>query len=159
MKIAVIGGGTAGLMAAVIASEKHNVTLYERQGRVGKKLYASGNGKCNLTNTALTRENLAANDGFYNCREAKDIVSIFPILSLAAIAKADESIPPDNKNAFAPLIPAADATTSLNVAENTSYASSKETKRFLSPDKIESRSILKLPSFKDILKFLGICLI
>lgn len=77
MKIAVIGGGTAGLMAAVIASEKHNVTLYERQGRVGKKLYASGNGKCNLTNTALTRENLAANDGFYNCREARDIVSRF----------------------------------------------------------------------------------
>ena len=58
--------------------------------------------------------------------EAKDIVSIFPILSLAAIAKADESIPPDNKNAFAPLIFVADVTTSLNVAENASYASSKE---------------------------------
>ena len=35
MKIAIVGGGAAGLMAASVASEKHRVVLFERQSRVG----------------------------------------------------------------------------------------------------------------------------
>ena len=58
MKIAIVGGGAAGLMAAIVASQQHKVTVFEKQNRVGKKLYASGNGKCNLTNSVLTRQNL-----------------------------------------------------------------------------------------------------
>lgn len=77
MKIAVIGGGAAGLMAAAIASEKHNITLFERQSRVGKKLFASGNGRCNMTNSALTRDNLKLPNNFYNCARAAEIVSRF----------------------------------------------------------------------------------
>jgi len=50
--IAIIGGGAAGLMAAYAASRTHEntVILYERQARVGRKLLATGNGRCNLTN-------------------------------------------------------------------------------------------------------------
>ena len=49
--VAVIGGGAAGMMAAIeAASCGANVHLYERQARVGKKLSATGNGRCNLTN-------------------------------------------------------------------------------------------------------------
>ncbi len=49
--IAIIGGGAAGLMAAYAASRNGNrVLLYERQARVGRKLLATGNGRCNLTN-------------------------------------------------------------------------------------------------------------
>ena len=50
--IAIIGGGAAGLMAAYAASRtnEHKVILYERQARVGRKLLATGNGRCNLTN-------------------------------------------------------------------------------------------------------------
>lgn len=50
--IAIIGGGAAGLMAAVTAAEKPGcrVLLFERQARVGRKLLATGNGRCNLTN-------------------------------------------------------------------------------------------------------------
>ena len=77
MKIAVVGGGASGLMAAIVASQKHSVTVFERQSRVGKKLFASGNGKCNLTNSALTRENLQKPNDFYNCQQAKDVVSAF----------------------------------------------------------------------------------
>lgn len=77
MKIAIVGGGTAGLMAAAVASERHKVTLFERQSRVGKKIAASGNGKCNLSNACLTRENMPDIDGVYNCRLAYDIVSRF----------------------------------------------------------------------------------
>ncbi len=51
MKALVIGGGAAGMMAARTAAENgHPVTLLERQARVGRKLLATGNGRCNLTN-------------------------------------------------------------------------------------------------------------
>lgn len=50
-KIAVIGGGAAGMMAAVTAAEYGaSVTIYEKNDRVGKKLLATGNGKCNFSN-------------------------------------------------------------------------------------------------------------
>jgi predicted Rossmann fold flavoprotein len=50
-KIIVIGGGAAGLIAAISASEAGaEVTVVERMNRVGKKLLATGNGRCNLTN-------------------------------------------------------------------------------------------------------------
>ena len=64
MKILILGGGASGMMAALsAASEPHNtVTLLERQGRVGKKLMATGNGRCNLTNTRLTPANYHSAD-------------------------------------------------------------------------------------------------
>lgn len=50
-RIAVIGGGAAGLMAAYAAAKTGAaVTLLERCERVGRKLLATGNGRCNLTN-------------------------------------------------------------------------------------------------------------
>ncbi len=49
--IAVIGGGAAGMMAALeAASRGAAVTVFERQNRVGRKLSVTGNGRCNLTN-------------------------------------------------------------------------------------------------------------
>ena len=51
MKVCVIGGGAAGMMAAITAADcGHHVLLLERQARVGRKLMATGNGRCNLTN-------------------------------------------------------------------------------------------------------------
>ena len=52
MIIAVIGAGAAGMAAAITAaaSGSHDVMLFERQARVGKKLLATGNGRCNLSN-------------------------------------------------------------------------------------------------------------
>ena len=51
--IAVIGGGASGLAAALTAAQDpaNRVILFERQQRVGRKLLATGNGRCNLTNT------------------------------------------------------------------------------------------------------------
>jgi len=49
--IAVIGGGAAGLMSAVIASQsKKSVILIEKNIDLGRKILATGNGRCNLTN-------------------------------------------------------------------------------------------------------------
>ena len=50
--VAVIGGGAAGMMAAVTAaSEGTRVILLEHKDRVGKKILSTGNGRCNFTNT------------------------------------------------------------------------------------------------------------
>ena len=61
MVIGVIGGGASGMAAALAAAEneKAQVILFERQARVGRKLQATGNGRCNLTN-------LHANEGGYH---------------------------------------------------------------------------------------------
>ena len=52
MVIGIIGGGASGMAAALAAAENENVQviLLERQARVGRKLQATGNGRCNLTN-------------------------------------------------------------------------------------------------------------
>lgn len=50
-KIAVIGGGSSGLMAAIVAAQEGaQVCIFEHKDRVGKKLLSTGNGRCNFTN-------------------------------------------------------------------------------------------------------------
>ena len=50
-KVIVIGGGAAGMMAAIAAAENgHNVVLYEKNEKLGKKIYITGKGRCNVTN-------------------------------------------------------------------------------------------------------------
>ncbi len=50
-RIAVVGGGASGMMAAITAaSQGAEVTVYEAKDRLGKKILATGNGKCNYTN-------------------------------------------------------------------------------------------------------------
>ncbi len=61
--IAIIGGGASGLMAAVAAkNEDTNVTVFERTKRVGKKILATGNGRCNMTNTGAGLKNYHGKD-------------------------------------------------------------------------------------------------
>ena len=53
MRVLIIGAGASGMMAALTAVRAgHEVLLFERQARVGRKLAATGNGRCNITNTA-----------------------------------------------------------------------------------------------------------
>jgi predicted Rossmann fold flavoprotein len=53
MIVFVIGGGPAGMMAAAnAAKDGHRVTLFEKNEKLGKKLYITGKGRCNVTNVA-----------------------------------------------------------------------------------------------------------
>lgn len=59
--VVVIGGGAAGMMAAVSAAKKgHSVTLLEKNEKLGKKVYITGKGRCNLTNNCEVEELLQA---------------------------------------------------------------------------------------------------
>lgn len=49
-KVIVIGAGPAGMMAALEASKNHDVMLLEKNEKIGKKLYITGKGRCNVTN-------------------------------------------------------------------------------------------------------------
>ena len=50
MRIAVVGAGAAGLMSAATAAKTADVVLYEKNEKVGKKIYITGKGRCNVTN-------------------------------------------------------------------------------------------------------------
>ena len=59
-KVAVIGGGAAGLLASILLAEKnHQVTLFESNDKVGKKILVSGNGHCNISNQHISPSNYA----------------------------------------------------------------------------------------------------
>ncbi|NLL93179.1 MAG: NAD(P)/FAD-dependent oxidoreductase [Clostridiales bacterium] len=52
-KVIVIGGGAAGMLAAIAAGNcGHEVTIYERNEKLGKKVFITGKGRCNITNAA-----------------------------------------------------------------------------------------------------------
>lgn len=49
-KVIVIGAGPAGMMAAITAAKEHEVILLDSNDRIGKKLFITGKGRCNVTN-------------------------------------------------------------------------------------------------------------
>ena len=52
-RILIIGGGAAGMIAAVFAAKNGNkVELFEKNEKLGKKLFITGKGRCNITNAA-----------------------------------------------------------------------------------------------------------
>ncbi len=71
MKIAVIGGGAAGIMAAITAA-KHgaDVTLIEATNRIGNKILMTGNGKCNFSNLYLDKT-------CYYCKDNQFLENVF----------------------------------------------------------------------------------
>ncbi len=50
MRVAVVGGGPAGMMAAIRASSRYQVSLFDSNSTLGKKLLLTGNGRCNILN-------------------------------------------------------------------------------------------------------------
>ncbi|WP_300410853.1 NAD(P)/FAD-dependent oxidoreductase [Lagierella sp.] len=78
-KIGIIGGGASGVFASILlGSRGHEVHVFERNDKLLKKLYATGNGRCNFTNTNIDIENyhgenpkfpmsIIKNFGYYDC--------------------------------------------------------------------------------------------
>ena len=60
MKIAIIGAGAAGIMAAITAKRLNKnleIDIFDANKSIGKKILASGNGRCNISNTLITSKN------------------------------------------------------------------------------------------------------
>ena len=90
-KILIIGGGAAGMAAAVFLGEKnHQVHLFEKNEKLGKKLFITGKGRCNITNTCDDEtffKSVVTNakflySAFYGYSN-QDVVSFFENLGLA----------------------------------------------------------------------------
>ena len=60
MKIAIIGGGAAGIIAAITAKRLNKnieIDIFDANKSIGKKILASGNGRCNISNTIISSKN------------------------------------------------------------------------------------------------------
>jgi len=90
-RIIVIGGGPAGMMAAATAGSRDlDVTLIEKNEKLGKKLYITGKGRCNVTNNAETEElisNVPTNGKFlysaFYTFSNKDLIALLNQLGLS----------------------------------------------------------------------------
>ena len=91
IKVAVVGGGAAGMMAAGTA-ERYGaeVTVFEHAGRLGKKLAITGKGRCNVTNNSSVPdflENVTKNPRFLysalNTLSPKDTIDFFEELGVS----------------------------------------------------------------------------
>ena len=79
MKIAIVGAGASGMMSAIFAAKNGaKVTLIERNDRVGKKILATGNGKCNFSNKFMNSFDFNSQ----NCDVYTDYVSHFDNLEV-----------------------------------------------------------------------------
>lgn len=67
-QVLIVGGGPAGMLASIIAARAgHNIKLFEKNEKCGKKLYITGKGRCNITNSSdmeLLFQNVVSNRKF-----------------------------------------------------------------------------------------------
>lgn len=99
-KIAVLGGGASGLMAAITAAQAGaQVTVIEHKERVGRKILMTGNGKCNLTNLHMDNSFYYSHDLEKAMQILKrftpeDTISFFKRIGLMTKEKRDGGIYP-----------------------------------------------------------------
>ena len=99
MNVCVIGGGAAGMLAALTAAENgHRVLLLERQSRVGRKLLATGNGRCNLSNYHVSPAHYHGGAGFCDFAlsqfDVGKTLQYFASLGLLTVSEASGRIYP-----------------------------------------------------------------
>lgn len=101
MVIGIIGGGASGMAAALAAAEntENQIVLLERQARLGRKLQATGNGRCNLTNlyadkTAYHGDNPAFPEYALNAFPPEAVIRWFRSLGLFTVSEASGRVYP-----------------------------------------------------------------
>lgn len=108
MSVAVIGGGAAGMMAAArLISYGFDVTLYEKNERLGRKLAITGKGRCNVTNNCTKDEffkNVPTNPRFlyssYNSFTSQDVMEYFESLGVPLKTERGNRVFPVSDRAY-----------------------------------------------------------
>lgn len=97
MDIIIIGAGASGIVTAINAKNKNNrVILLEKNDRIGKKLLATGNGRCNYTNMNLSEKNYSSPDFVKRTLEDfsnEDLINYFRILGLESTLDGNRVYP------------------------------------------------------------------
>ena len=101
MVVGIIGAGASGMAAALAAAENESVqvVLMERQARVGRKLLATGNGRCNLSNLHAGERGYHGDDSaFVDCAleqyDVEDTLSWFRQMGLLTVAEESGRVYP-----------------------------------------------------------------
>lgn len=105
-KILIIGGGASGMFCALkLAAHVKSVTILELSDRLGKKLLATGNGKCNLTNIDITVDdyNSPSVGGVIDRFSPKRIIEEFASLGLLTRVDSEGRVYPYSESAAAAL--------------------------------------------------------
>ena len=103
--IAIVGAGASGMALAIkLAREGKRVVLLEKQSRGGRKILASGNGKCNITNMKLTHKDYILKNknllkSIINNSSYQQIESFFKSLGLEFFIKDDGKVYPKSQRA------------------------------------------------------------
>lgn len=97
MNIIIIGAGASGIVTAINAKNENNrVILLEKNDRIGKKLLATGNGRCNYTNMVLSEKNYSSPDFVKRTLEDfsnEDLINYFRILGLESTLDGNRVYP------------------------------------------------------------------
>lgn len=97
MDIIIIGAGASGIVTAINAKNENNrVILLEKNDRIGKKLLATGNGRCNYTNMNLSEKNYSSPDFVKRTLEDfsnEDLINYFRILGLESTLDGNRVYP------------------------------------------------------------------
>jgi predicted Rossmann fold flavoprotein len=106
MKTIVLGGGASGMMAAIIAARNNQkVILIERNNMLGKKLLATGNGKCNFSNMFCSSKDYFDKEKFvensFNIFGVKETLKFFRELGVLEREEAEGRIYPFSNQATA----------------------------------------------------------
>ena len=106
-KVVIIGGGPAGMMAAIAAADNADVTVIERNRKLGMKLNITGKGRCNLTNNCDVRtltENVPTNPKFlykaFSAFTPADIIEFFESNGLLLKTERGRRVFPQSDSAF-----------------------------------------------------------
>ncbi|WP_019228229.1 NAD(P)/FAD-dependent oxidoreductase [Sedimentibacter sp. B4] len=127
MKVAVIGGGAAGLVAAIAAARNGaEVSVYEKMNKVGKKILATGNGRCNYTNMYMSMDryhskNITMAESAMNFFDRDKTISFFENLGIYPYIDQSGKVYPNSLQASSVLDVLRYETLRLNVQEITDF--------------------------------------
>lgn len=101
MVIGIIGAGASGMAAALSAAEnkENQILLFERQARLGRKLLATGNGRCNLTNLHASADTYHGDDADFSCAalahfDVQNTLDWFKTMGLYTVTEASGRVYP-----------------------------------------------------------------